>query len=495
MNEKTLEEIAAAILKVENSKHELKDALKKFEDTGGQSFQQDAIIPGSEATLADIISSTSTLASLIDGMGIKDTGPFIPKSLLSALLAKLTELEAQFAGALNVLKTVKDNGGPKQINTADFSVVAGNDTVHQFAKPLRRIFELLDPTFLAWYQIRFILRNPRVGDFGKLAQEIEDRRDDSQAVFDVAEDLAEQIKQKDKDAQVLLEKVAVVQNEIARLSQEGQNERKTIAEYAAEATNKLSEIRAADERAAALLATVNAYQAQFEAFDNQLATRLKRFDDESAALLSVRDQLVKEQDEVARLIAESEGLLRGATNVGLASSFSGLQSKIEGELKRAEISFYVSIAVLVLLSLPIALYVFPGLQALLRAVFPSVPDVVVAKAVDPHTTSDVLAQIAARALLLIPGVWLVRFAGARHERLFRLREHYAYKYSIASSVEGFKKQAPDMEQGIAATAFYELTFNPANRMDANSTESRHPNPAMEWLMKKLGGSTDVTPAK
>ncbi|SDG02960.1 hypothetical protein SAMN05216337_11087 [Bradyrhizobium brasilense] len=83
--------------------------------------------------------------------------------------------------------------------------------------------------------------------------------------------------------------------------------------------------------------------------------------------------------------------------------------------------------------------------------------------------------------------WLVRFAGARHERLFRLRQHYAYKFSVASSVEGFKKQAPELEQGIAATAFYELTFNPATRMDVNSTDSRYPNPAMEWIMKKLGG--------
>jgi hypothetical protein len=88
----------------------------------------------------------------------------------------------------------------------------------------------------------------------------------------------------------------------------------------------------------------------------------------------------------------------------------------------------------------------------------------------------------------MPGIWLVRFTASRHERLFRLREHYAYKYSVASSVEGFKKQAPELEQGIAAAAFHELTFNPATRMDANSAESRHPNPVMEWVMKKLAST-------
>jgi hypothetical protein len=136
------------------------------------------------------------------------------------------------------------------------------------------------------------------------------------------------------------------------------------------------------------------------------------------------------------------------------------------------------------------LYVFPGLQALLKVLIPNATDIIVSKIAEQHNTPDVLAQIAARALLLIPGIWLVRFAGARHERLFRLREHYAYKYSIASSVEGFKKQAPDMEQAIAATAFYELTFNPATRMDSTSTEARYPNPAMEWVMKKLGSKSE-----
>jgi hypothetical protein len=232
------------------------------------------------------------------------------------------------------------------------------------------------------------------------------------------------------------------------------------------------------------------YQAQFDAFDKDLTARTKRFEDETAEYAVIRDRLVAQETTAKNLTDESESLLRGATNVGLASSFSKLQTQIEKELTWARWGFYVSIFFLVVLSIPIALYVFPApLQVLLKSLGLNVDLALPKSNIETHGTTEVLAQIAARALLLVPGIWLVRFSGARHERLFRLREHYAYKYSVASSVEGFKKQAPELQQGIAATAFYELTFNPATRMDVNSTETRYPNPAMEWIMKKLGGST------
>lgn len=95
-----------------------------------------------------------------------------------------------------------------------------------------------------------------------------------------------------------------------------------------------------------------------------------------------------------------------------------------------------------------------------------------------------------RALLLLPAAWFAKFAATRHAALFRLKEHYAYKYSVASSVEGFKKQAEQFKDGIAAATFFELTFNPAERMEAKGHEERHPNPVMEWFMKKLGATYD-----
>jgi hypothetical protein len=254
-----------------------------------------------------------------------------------------------------------------------------------------------------------------------------------------------------------------------------------------------SAIRTAQSDAAALTTATSDYQAQFKKFDEQLTGREHRFTQENEELDRLKKDLAERSSEIETLIGQSEGMLRGATNVGLAAGFSDLQGKINNELTSARRSFYVSISILLVLSFPIALYVFPFANEFLKSILGLDTSAVVPRAAAGANTPEVIAQVLARALLLVPGIWLVRFAAARHERLFRLREHYAYKYSIASAVEGFKRQAPELEQGIAAVAFHELTFNPANRMDANSDETRYPNPLMEWFMKKLGASTEAAP--
>jgi hypothetical protein len=67
-----------------------------------------------------------------------------------------------------------------------------------------------------------------------------------------------------------------------------------------------------------------------------------------------------------------------------------------------------------------------------------------------------LGQVVARFIILLPAIWFVTFATARYNSLFKLREHYAYKYSMAFAVDGFKKQAPGHEDMIAALVFEQL---------------------------------------
>ncbi len=50
--------------------------------------------------------------------------------------------------------------------------------------------------------------------------------------------------------------------------------------------------------------------------------------------------------------------------------------------------------------------------------------------------------------------------------LFRLNENYAYKYSVGSLFrDGCKRQTEPVKDAIAAATFFELTFNPADRME------------------------------
>ena len=175
-------------------------------------------------------------------------------------------------------------------------------------------------------------------------------------------------------------------------------------------------------------------------------------------------------------------MLSGAIVAGLASAYGNMRNELSDELKLARRAFYASILFLVASAAPLAMYVIPGVSAWLPANIESASTVS-----DPV---ELLLQILGRTILLIPAAWLTKFTASRHAALFRLKEHYSYKYSVASSVEGFKKQAEPYKDDIAAATFFELTDNPAVRMESHGHEERHPNPAMEWLMKKMGATHD-----
>ena len=490
MNEALVEEIKSVAATLDAAKDELKKSIRALEDKQGNRFTFDRPVAGSDYTLDDIFTGLSSLLGLVASIEAKENATFVPKVLLTTLSARANDIKASFETLRNLINTISANGGVKSIDLENLHVTAGNDAGHSFAKPFRVLFANLDAAYAAWYQVRFVLRAPRLSEFSKYVSEFESNRDKATQTLAEIREVRQESADKAAEIQSLFDRATASLAELQRIGAEGQADRKNLADYAADAANKSAEMKSAEEKAATLQETISNYQAQFEAFDKELAARSRRFEDETTEFNAIRSRLIDQEEKARKLTNDSETLLRGATNVGLASSFSSLQRQITRELNWARWGFYVSIFFLVVLSLPIAVYVFPALQVLLKSLGLNSDFMLPKTSIEAQKTPEVLAQIAARALLLVPGIWLVRFVSARHERLFRLREHYSYKFSVASSVEGFKKQAPELEQGIAATAFYELTFNPATRMDINSAETRYPNPAMEWIIKKLSGSQD-----
>ena len=103
-----------------------------------------------------------------------------------------------------------------------------------------------------------------------------------------------------------------------------------------------------------------------------------------------------------------------------------------------------------------------------------------------------VGQVIARFVILLPGIWLVTFATGRYNSLFRLREHYSYKYSMAVAVDGFKKQAPGHEDLVAALVFEQLAFNPADKLGKQSASEANdePSPISRLLMNYLRKKND-----
>src|SRR5690606_5370776 len=159
-------------------------------------------------------------------------------------------------------------------------------------------------------------------------------------------------------------------------------------------------------------------------------------------------------------------MLSSATVAGLASNFSTMMGKLTSELKWARIAFYIGIAFLTLSALPLLAFVIMPLAApILQSMFPDLTFAASDFVPDPVNNGwQYLGQVLARIAVLLPAAWFVSFAAIRHSSLFRLREHYAYKYSMAVAVEGFKQQSPRYEQEIAALVLEQLAFNPADKL-------------------------------
>lgn len=294
----------------------------------------------------------------------------------------------------------------------------------------------------------------------------------------------------------IFEHSAVAERQSAEISEEAEKARqlstvienthaeildlKTQSEKAAQETTAAADAtKKVIEHAEELKGSVEAYQPQFEKFQTALdgyqediRTGTAKQADLILELSRIRDAIEEKNDQAC-------AMLSNATVAGLAASFGATRDKHDRELKEARRTFYCSIALLVILALPMVLYILPN-----------IPWGGVAFERGGVGVGQLLGEIAARMTILLPGLLFVGFASRRHSSLFRLREQYEYKYNMAVSVEGFKQQAEDIADAIAGTTFYELlTRNPADAMDGGrmQKESNQPNPLVEAVRNHLRG--------
>ncbi len=250
-------------------------------------------------------------------------------------------------------------------------------------------------------------------------------------------------------------------------------------------TTKLSQIKATSDDASSLQSQVNEYKEAFELFQRQLDARNIEISEGAKKQRSLLDFFDTQQSEIKRITQQSTQMLSSATVAGLAANFNAIRSELTGELRKATSAFYWGILLLTISALPLAALV---LQPLLIDIFPEWFSS--SRRVIGSTNANgwqYIGQVLGRLLILLPAAWYVSFAGIRYFQLFRLREHYAYKYSMAASVEGFKQQAPGYEADIAAVVFEQLAFNPADKLlhVKDASEANMPKPIMGQLIDKL----------
>ena len=452
----------------------------------GNQFDLNAPIPQVEATYFEL---DATLALVLEGLKpiieLKSTN-LLPKSAIQALTQRLRELVER-------ISTIENSLRANPINTINPPFIYTNTAGQQnnITAHLQSLSEIIDATLMLWGNLRAFAGAPAFSDFSELLAGFAERRSGIESLTASARSQASSVSALAVDAKVVVDAMRLQQGEMDRLVQQTDKLRTTASEQATEVNQKTEQIKALAAEANKLEAAVQSYQSVFDQFKAALDNRNSQFDVGSEQLNELQARLTSELERVADLKNQAEAMLVGSTNAGLASGYSKRVNELTKEVVWARRSYYASIVFLSLLSLPLVMFIIP--KEVIAAILKSLPNFAgeIVGSVSPSaSTPEHLAQVVARALLLVPGWLLVRFAAVRHERLFKLLEHYQDKCSLAASVEGCKKQAPDYESEVAAATFFELTNNPANSLDAKGPETRHPNRVIEWLLKKLDGKSD-----
>ncbi len=278
-------------------------------------------------------------------------------------------------------------------------------------------------------------------------------------------------------------------NEAGRLEQQSSSDRQTISEYLADATEKQSAVSSVHTEATNLSSKVDDYREDFEKFQKRLDERNAEYDSGVTNLAALINDFDNQRQSAQELITQSEKMLKSATVAGLASHFYEIRENITGELWWARAAFYFGIILLLISAIPLAVMIlWPVLAPLLEVYNPEWA--IALKGYSPPTGEtgwQYLGQVLARFIILVPAAWFVSFSAIRHSSLFRLREHYTYKYSMAVSVEGFKKQAKGYEDEIAALVLEQLAFNPADKLvpSKDIPEGKSPNLLRRLFVDKI----------
>lgn len=160
--------------------------------------------------------------------------------------------------------------------------------------------------------------------------------------------------------------------------------------------------------------------------------------------------------KIADLIADAEAMVSGATTAGLAKAFDDERVRLSNAMGWAMFSFLIGIAFLFVTTILLAAYVFEipieifGYNVGQSGVTPKRGDEIT------------LAGVLSRTVILLAPFWLTLFSSRRYRNLFDLRQQYTHKYSMAFSVDGFKKQAPLYAEQMAAWVFQVVSEPPVS---------------------------------
>lgn len=501
MRQKYIKTIATKAEELSTTADNLLNGLSQFEDAGNQPFDVKKPIRGTDSSVSQIVARIHAVVGIIAEFDKATRADLVPLSVLTNLQQAIDETVSAangLAGQIDNLKT--SQGGLQSFNYSNFHAQTKNGNSHNMEGHFQALHNTCETLLQRFFEGLYILKPRASYSFQAAANALSSVIDDANDQLTALKRSLKQVTVSESSLSAKEEQATSHLEEIKRLKTDGDSDRKTIADYLAQATQEKASIQTVSEEASKLQTAVKGYQESFDQFQQKLDEREETFADGTAALEELIASFEKQRADVAGLIERSEKMLSSATVAGLASNFSAMMDKLTSELGWARAAFYVGIAFLTLSAFPLLAFVIMPLAApILQAMFPNLTFAVSDYAPNPADNGwQYLGQILARIAILLPAAWFVSFTAIRHSSLFRLREHYAYKYSMAVAVEGFKQQAPHYEQEIAALVLEQLAFNPADKLipSKDIREGKAPGIA-GYLLDRIRARTEpaTPPAK
>lgn len=498
MRKTKIDEISVGVKNLATTASELLEFFNGSGEDGSPNFDVAQAIHGTDISYADCLSRILSLSEVAENFRNSKHFLMVPANRITQLKQRIDETQKHLDILGNQFRQVMElGGGLKLFNYGNFHLQTTNGQNHDFRSHFKNFSDSTETLLDAFYFVLMVLK-PTKSTYSFQAA--------ANALSSLIKSSSEQIHILHKENEALKQAVEVASNQVSaakaqadkakeaaeetnRIRDEGAKDRKTISEYLADATEKKAAIASAHTEASSLEDEVGEYIEKFKSFDRQLDSRNKDFELGKTRQEELLASFEQQRQSVGSLIESSESMLKGATVAGLASSFSDAHTKLGDQLFWARLSFYVGITFLFISAIPLMLYVFlPILAPFLQTRYPEFANF--APALDTHGEMSgwqYLGQVLARFIILLPAAWLVSFSAIRHSSLFRLREHYAYKYSMAVSVEGFQKQATGYESEIAALVLEQLAFNPADKLTPSKDipEGKVPHPLLNIFVDKF----------
>lgn len=496
MRKTKIEEISRSAADLAASATDLLNYFTSSSETSEIFFDVKKVIQGTDISFSDCMSRLTLISEMSEKFDKSSHFILVPLPRITQLKQSIDETQQRLdAVSSQFRQLIQGGGGFQSFNYDNFIITTKNGATHNLASIFKNFVDATESLLEYFFQVLIILRPSKATYSFQAAAKalslvIERSSDEIQDIH--AENI--KLKKLSSNMEKLEASAKSSSEEMTRLKDESAKDRKTITEYLSEATEKKTNIETINSTASTLEHEVTEYQESFEAFDRQLKNRNTEFEEGKVKQEGLFSKFDEQKQSVADLITKSESMLKGATVAGLASSFSEAHRKLGWQLFWARISFYFGILFLFVSAIPLMVYVFlPVIAPFVQDSFPELANIPSTYSMfDEVTGWQYLGQVLARFIILLPAAWFVSFSAIRHSSLFRLREHYAYKYSMAVSVEGFRKQAVGYENEIAALVLEQLAFNPADKLvhSREVKEGKVPHPMLDLFLKKFRSGLD-----